>query len=125
MKFKIFRIPDFDQKIIRMMPTLPIYSSTFGQMGMGTDARADFDIFSQGGWRVSHGGRKFLAANAAQSATQRGTLLTSSNHRLSDILEINFFDLFRYIFCKGTNKTTKKQLFKYGGGGGGFTLIIL
>ena len=46
-------------------------------------ARADLDIFSQGGW-------KFFATNAAHLALLR-------NCRLSDILEIHFykFKLFR------------------------------
>ena len=61
-------------------------------------ARADFHIFSQGGWRVSQGGWKFFAANTAHSAPLRGTSLASSKRRLLDILEIHFF---RYIFCKG------------------------
>ena len=30
--------------------------------------RADFDIFSQGGWRVSQGGWKFFAADATHWA---------------------------------------------------------
>ena len=40
--------------------------------------------------------------------TRRGTSLasTSSNRRLSDILKIHFFSLFKNIFCKGTNKIT-------------------
>ena len=28
---------DFDRKMMKMMPVLPIYSSLFGQMGMGID----------------------------------------------------------------------------------------
>ena len=43
--------------------------------------RADFDIFSQGGWRVSQGGWKFSLP----------TLLT---RRLSDILGIHFFGIY-------------------------------
>ena len=31
---------DFDRKVIKMMPILPIYSSTFGQMGMAIDGFA-------------------------------------------------------------------------------------
>ena len=52
--------------------------------------RADFDIFSQGGWRVSQRGWRFFAANAAHLAPLRGTSLAS------DILEINF------LICLGT-----------------------
>ena len=81
---------------------VPKFSNKKGTIG----ARADFDIFTQGGWRVCQGGWKFSAANATHSAPLGGTSLASSNGRLSDILEIHFLDLFRYIFCKGTNKTT-------------------
>ena len=61
----------------------------FGAL-VGLEPRADFHIFSQGGWRVSQGGWKFFAANAAHSAPLRGTSLASSNRRLLDILEIHF-----------------------------------
>ena len=58
--------------------------------------RADFDIFSQGGWRVSQGGWNFFAANTADSAPLRGTSLASSNCRLLYILKIHF------LICLGT-----------------------
>ena len=45
---------------------------------------------------VSQGGCKFFAAYTAHSAPLRGTSLASSNHRLSDILEIHF------LICLGT-----------------------
>ena len=59
--------------------------------------RADFDIFSQGGWRVSQGGWKFSAAKAAYSAPLPDTLLASSNCRLLDILEIHFLICLEHI----------------------------
>ena len=65
-------------------------------LGLRIGARADFDIFSQRGWRVSQGGWKFFAANAAHSAPLRGTSLASSNRRLSDIHENSF------LICLGT-----------------------
>ena len=73
----------------------------------------DFDISSQG-----VGG---LARGVGNFSPLRGTLLVSSNRRLSDNLEIHFFDLFRYIFCKGTNKTT---IFSGRGGGGGLDFFL-
>ena len=62
----------------------------------GLRQRADFDTFSQGGWKVSQGGWKFFAANANQLAPLRGTSLASSDRRLSDILE------FHFLICLGT-----------------------
>ena len=58
-----------------------------------TKPRADFDIFSQMGWRVSQGGWKFFRRCGAPRSRQA---IANCRTFLKFI-----FDLYRYIFCKG------------------------
>ena len=76
--------------------------------------RADFDIFSQGVEGLARGVGNF---SPLMLLTWRRCAAPCLRQAIADcwtFLKIIFLNLFRYIFCKGTNKTTMKPLFRYG-----------
>ena len=68
--------------------------------------RADFDIFSQGVRGLARGVGNFSPLTLLTRRRCAAPRLRQAIAYCRTFLKFIFLDLFRYIFCKGTNKTT-------------------